>query len=96
MTQRLADFIALVTGLRKFLVMAGLMAIAVMFRIYGYISGGEMVDLLKNTAVAFMAANSVERIGETIKHYVTVQALPGKPTPPDEVTSIEEDGGNKS
>lgn len=91
MTQKLADFIALITGLRKLIVMLGLMAIAIIFRLTNYIDGGQMVSLLQNTAVAFMAANSVERIGETIKHYVTVAMAPGKPLPADQVVSLDED-----
>lgn len=86
MTQKLADFIVTIQGLRKFIVMVLLMILGIVFRMHNLLSGGEMVDLLKNTVVAFMAANSVERIGETIKHYITTKLPVGQAVPADQVT----------
>ena len=47
-------------GSRKFLVMLAILVIAVVFRISGWIDGGQMVDLVKMVGISFMGANSVE------------------------------------
>jgi hypothetical protein len=70
MTQKLADFIAIFLGLRKTLVMGILIAIGIIFRVKGLIDGNQLVALLQGTSIAFFAANSIEHVGETIKHYV--------------------------
>lgn len=54
-------------GFRKYSVMLLIIAIAVSFRLTDFISGAEMVELLKVTGAAFMASNMVERIVEVIK-----------------------------
>ena len=86
MTEKLADAIVVVQGLRKFIIMAAILVVGIVFRVENFVSGGEMVDLFKNVAIAFMAANSVERIGETIKHYVTSKLPAGQAAPADQVT----------
>jgi len=68
--QKLADFIAIFLGLRKTIVMFALLFIGIVFRIEELINGEQLVDLLKATTIAFFAANSVEHVGETIRHYV--------------------------
>ena len=70
MKQKLADFIAIFLGLRKTIVMFALLFIGIVFRIEELINGEQLVDLLKATTIAFFAANSVEHVGETIRHYV--------------------------
>jgi hypothetical protein len=70
MTQKLADFIAIFLGLRKLIVMFCLILIGVIFRLKGLIDGNQLVALLQSTTIAFFAANSVERVGDTVKHYV--------------------------
>lgn len=70
MTQKLADFIGALLGLRKTIVMFSLLIIGIAFRISNLINGAQLVDLLKATTIAFFAANSVERVGETVKTYI--------------------------
>lgn len=70
MTQKLADFLAVFLGLRKTIMMFALLFLGIIFRLKGYIDGAQMVDLLKGTTIAFFAANSVEHVGETVRHYV--------------------------
>jgi len=70
MTQKLSDFIAIFLGVRKTLIMFALLLIGIVFRIKGLINGDQLVSLLQGTTVAFFAANSIEHVGETIKHYV--------------------------
>lgn len=71
MNQKIADFFSIFMGVRKTLVMFSLLLISVVFRLKNLITGTELVELLKTTAISFFAANSVERVGETIKHYVS-------------------------
>ena len=70
MKQKLADFIAIFLGLRKTIVMFALLLIGIVFRIEELINGEQLVTLLQSTTIAFFAANSVEHVGETIRHYV--------------------------
>lgn len=44
--------------------------IAVVFRCKDMINGGEMVDLLKQTSIAFIGANGVEHIVGAVKGYM--------------------------
>jgi hypothetical protein len=73
MTQKLADFIAILLGLRKTLVMTALLLIGIIFRVEELINGEQLVELLKATTIAFFAANSVEHVGEVVKHYINAQ-----------------------
>lgn len=73
MKQELADFIAIFLGLRKTLVMLMLLAIGIIFRIENLIDGNQLVALLQSTTIAFFAANWVEHVGETIKHYINAK-----------------------
>lgn len=70
MKQKLADFIAIFLGLRKTIVMFALLLIGIIFRMENLINGEQLVALLQSTTIAFFAANSVEHVGETIRHYV--------------------------
>lgn len=73
MGQKLADFLAVFLGVRKTLVMFILILIGVVFRIRGLINGDQLVTLLQSTTVAFFAANSIEHVGETIRHYINTK-----------------------
>lgn len=70
MTAKLKDFIQFLNGFRKFTVMMILVVIGVTFRLSGYLSGAEMVDLLRYSAVAFMSANSIEHMIKGVKEWV--------------------------
>jgi len=73
MGQKLSDFMAIFLGLRKTIVMFALLIIGIVFRVKGLINGDQLVSLLQSTTIAFFAANSIERVGETIKHYVNAK-----------------------
>lgn len=59
---RLKQIINFLNGFRKFTIMFLLIVIGVTFRITDFVSGQEFVDLLKGTAVAFMAGNGLEHM----------------------------------
>ena len=70
MILKLKDFVSLLSGFRKFTIMFLLMVVGASFRIYGYISGAEMVDLLKFTVIAFFSANGLEHMTSVVKEWV--------------------------
>ena len=73
MKQKLIEFITVVSGMRKTIVMVLLVIIGVFFRIKGYLDGNQFVELLKNTVIAFFSANSIEHIGGVIKEYINAK-----------------------
>jgi hypothetical protein len=73
MTQKLSDFFAIFLGLRKTLVMLILLAIGIVFRVKNLIDGDQLVSLLQSTTIAFFAANSIERVGEVVKHSINAK-----------------------
>lgn len=74
MKQKFAEFFMLLMGFRKLLIMLLLFVIAIWFRLKGLMVGGDVVELLKGTVIAFFSANSVEHLTATVKEYVTNRA----------------------
>jgi len=74
MRQKLAELINIIFGFRKFILMMLLFAIGIVFRLNDKVNGQEFVDLMKNTAIAFFAANGIEHLTETVKTYVSSKA----------------------
>lgn len=68
--QFVVNFLNTLQGLRKTIVMMSLIILGAVFRVKGYISGDNMVDLLKGTVIAFFSANGLEHITTTIKEYI--------------------------
>lgn len=57
-------------GFRKFIIMLMLILAGIIFLIDGKLTGREFVDLLQATTVSFMAANSVETVGNVVKDWI--------------------------
>jgi hypothetical protein len=70
MGAKMAEFLNIFFGFRKTIVMFVLIAIGIVFRLSNLVNGAEFVDLLKNTVIAFFAANSIEHFTTTIKTYI--------------------------
>ena len=70
MKQRLVDFLNIIQGLRKTLVMFLLMIIGVWFRLKGYLSGDNFTDLLRATVIAYFGANSVEHFTSMVQQHL--------------------------
>ena len=93
MKEKLAEFLNVIFGLRKFIIMLLAMVMAIAFRIKGLISGDNLVDLLKATIIAFFGANGVEHIVAVVKDVAAskmknMAALtPETLIPPEEVDS---------
>ncbi len=64
------DFIALLSGFRKFTIMFLLIVVGITFRVMDYINGAEFVDLLKFTAIAFFSANGLEHMTGAVKEWI--------------------------
>jgi hypothetical protein len=73
MTQYIINFLNTLQGLRKTMVMLSLILLGAVFRVKGYISGDNMVDLLKGTVIAFFSANGLEHITTTVKEYINAK-----------------------
>lgn len=69
MKQKVAEFFDLVFGFRKFIAWLALFLIGIIFRMKGFIDGGEFVDLIKSTFMGFVAANGVEHVVTCVKEY---------------------------
>lgn len=68
--QFVVNFLNTLQGLRKTVVMLSLIILGAVFRVKGYISGDNFVELLKNTVIAFFSANGLEHISNTVKEYI--------------------------
>ena len=75
MTQALADFIDTIFGFRKFIIMVGLFAVGIVFRMKGLVNGQEFVDLMKATVIGFFSANSVEHFSIMAKSFIQGKVL---------------------
>lgn len=89
MKQKLIDFLNVFIDLQKALVMLLLITIGIVFRIYNLVSGQELVDLLKNTVIAFFAVQATQHIVSTMDTYykdknglTAVSADPEDPSTP--------------
>lgn len=67
MKQKIAEWINIIFGFRKFLAWLALFLVGIIFRVKGLIAGSEFVDLIKGTFMGFVAANGVEHIMTNIK-----------------------------
>ncbi len=70
MGQKLAEFLNVVFGFRKLIIMVMLFGVGIIFRLMNLINGTEFVNLLNSTSVAFFAANGLEHITTTVKEYI--------------------------
>ena len=80
MKRQLAEFVNILFGFRKFLLMLTVVLVMIVFRIYGLVNGAEMVDLLKATTIAFFGANGVEHIMTVVKGGMDAKAAALAPT----------------
>ena len=91
MKKKLAELFNLIFGFRKFLAWVALFLVGIIFRIADKIDGGQFVDLIKSTFMAFVAANGAEHVINVVKQYVTKGSAPAPvPAPEDAVIPIEE------
>lgn len=67
MKQKIAEWINIIFGFRKFMAWLALFLVGIIFRVKGLIAGAEFVDLIKGTFLGFVAANGVEHIMTNVK-----------------------------
>lgn len=82
MKQKIAEFVNILFGFRKFVLMLFVFLIAVIFRAKGLVNGSEMVDLLKSTTIAFIGANGVEHIVGAVKEHYAAKLQGDNPETP--------------
>jgi hypothetical protein len=74
--QKLAELIDIIYGFRKFIAFLLLFFVAILFRYQNLVDGGQFVDLMKNVALAFFAANGIEHFTEAAKGYFASKTAP--------------------
>lgn len=89
MGQKLAEFLNVLFGFRKLIIMTLLFSVGIVFRLMNLVNGAEFVDLLKSTSVAFFAANGLEHLTTTVKEYIN-----SKGQKVDQVDTAESDSSN--
>lgn len=91
MKKKLAELFNLIFGFRKFIAWIAVFLVAIVFRLFDKIDGAQFVDLLKNTFLAFVAANGAEHVINVVKQYVAKGGIvPAVPPPADAIVPIEE------
>lgn len=81
MKRKIAEILNVIFGFRKFILMLILFMVGIAFRISDLITGAEMVDLFKNTTIAFFSANGVEHLVGAVKEYAASKS--GVPATPE-------------
>ena len=69
MKQDEAGFFDFLLGYRKTIAWFSLFTVAVIFRLRGYLDGGQFVDLSKATFLGFIAGNMSEHLGNLGQSY---------------------------
>ena len=85
MKQKWLDFLNIIQGLRKTLVMFLLMIIGVWFRLKGYLSGDNFTDLFKATVIAYFGANSVEHFTAMVQQHLVSRDAKAAAADPDAI-----------
>ena len=71
MKQKIAEWLNVIFGMRKFIAWFGLFLAGIIFRIKGFLDGAQFVDLMKATFAGFVAGNTVEHLVSFGKDYMT-------------------------
>lgn len=94
MKRKIAEIINVLFGFRKFFLMIFVMSVALIFRVHNLINGSEMVDLIKQVAIAFMGANGVEQIVTAVQSHMAAKiAATSGPADTDEANDEEQTSG---
>lgn len=72
------DALQFLNGFRKFTIMALVLVVGVLFRVWGFVNGAEFVDLLSTTAVAFFGTNAAEHLIKTVGQWLGGKATSAK------------------
>ena len=78
MRRKLAEFLNVFFGLRKFLAWFGLFLVGIIFRLKGQIDGGQFVDLMKATFSGLVAGNAIEHVVSFGKDYMASKTTPAQ------------------
>jgi len=90
MKKKLAELFNLIFGFRKFIAWIALFLVGIIFRIADKIDGGQFVDLIKSTFMAFVAANGAEHVINVVKQYVAKGTEPAAvPAPEDAIVHVD-------
>lgn len=79
MPQWLADFLEVFQDVNKTSLMVCLLVLASIFRVKGFIDGGQFVELIKTTTVSYFGTNTVIHFTSMIKDAISSKSLPKTP-----------------
>ena len=96
MKQKLVDFFNAFLDLQKALIMLLVILIGIIFRIENLITGSDMVDLVKNTVIAFFAVHATQHIVSSVNSYYSNQnASDEEPAPSNDSSTPQAPPGVK-
>ena len=70
MSAYILDFLNILTGLRKTVVMLLVMVISTWLIVRGYLNGQNYTELLKTVVIGFFGANSVEHFSSMVQAHL--------------------------
>lgn len=76
MKQKIAEFLNVFFGLRKFLAWFGLFVVGIVFRVENLIDGKQFVDLMTAAFTGFVAGNTTEHLVTVVKGYFDSKGKP--------------------
>lgn len=88
MKEKIAEWLNVVFGMRKFIAWFFLFTIGVIFRLKDYVNGEQFVDLMKSTFAGFVAGNTVEHLVSFGKDYMNSK-FPKQDDTPDGDKDVE-------
>jgi len=91
MKEKVAEFIEILTGFRKFIICLLIFVISIVFRVKGLFSGSETEDLLKSVALGFMGTNSAEGLYKVISEHLAARRAAGSVLTPTQDPTPEDD-----
>lgn len=76
MTQRFLDFLNILVGLRKTIIMISLIGLCVWFGLIHLMNGQNISDCLKATVIAYFGANGIEHFSGMVKEQLINKRMP--------------------
>jgi hypothetical protein len=74
MKEQIADFLEIFTDTSKTLIMTCLIVLGAVFRVKGLIDGGQMVDIVKTTSIAYFSTVTAVHFVEMVKTHLQDKA----------------------
>lgn len=73
MKEKLAEWLLVIQGYRKFLIALLIIVVSIVFRSNNLLSGVEFVDLVKSIGLGFLGTNSAEGLISVLKEHLSAR-----------------------